>query len=101
MIIFLALPGGTVIGILLGHCIFGANGKVVAKYFLHVVYDLEGNILAKDSEYVNPEGIDISKMQEEAWKIIAVIEDHDCPRIKPHNKWSTFSLEEYFAQKKI
>ena len=93
----LALPTGEVIGVILGHCVFDRRGVVKAKYFTQTLYDLDGRILAKESDSDSNIHIDLLKMQEQGWKIISHIGDHDCPRITPKNEWSTIPLEEHFA----
>jgi hypothetical protein len=92
----LALPHGRVIGVLLGHCVFGAGGKVFAKYFKHTLYTLQGKVLAKEGGAAGKFEIDTGQLLDSAWLLIMKIKDHTCPVITPTEIWSDKTLREHF-----
>ncbi len=97
----LLVPNGKVIGVLLGHCVFGMDGQVKAKYFQHTLFTIEGNILAKAAESKKIFSIDIMQLVENAWLVIMKIKDHTCPVIVPTNEWTHLSLREHFYNVKM
>ncbi|HET6994270.1 MAG TPA: hypothetical protein VFI06_04760 [Chitinophagaceae bacterium] len=94
----LVLPDGTVIGVLLGHCIFGPDGTVKAKYFRKTLFSLQGKILAKNTGTGTHPDVDEKKLIEEAWKIISLIKNHSCPVVEPTGDWSGVTLAVHFGE---
>ena len=92
----LVLNDGTILGVILGHCVFGWQGKVMAKYFKHTLYTLDGHILAKDSVNTDTLKADINSVLEKAWVLLRQIKDHSCPLIKPTEKWANIYLKDHF-----
>ncbi|HQD09557.1 MAG TPA: hypothetical protein PLQ65_07830, partial [Flavihumibacter sp.] len=92
----LALIDGTVMGVLLGNCVFGNDGGVKAKFFQHTLFDLQGRILARENPRVRPVSVDNERLIDQAWKMIPLIKNHNCPIIDPTNDWSTMPLEDHF-----
>jgi hypothetical protein len=92
----LALPDGKVVGILLGHCVFGAEGKVLAKYFKHHLYTLEGKVLAIEDGTADKVNVDTSQLLQDAWLLIMRIKDHTCPIITPTEIWTGKTINEHF-----
>ncbi|GAO44668.1 hypothetical protein FPE01S_03_07070 [Flavihumibacter petaseus NBRC 106054] len=94
----LLLPDGHMVGVLLGSCLFGLDGKVKAKYFHHTLYTLEGEILA--SERSAPDTLaELAKRPSisAAWEIIKRIKDHTCPIIQPKSEWADLNMAAYFS----
>jgi hypothetical protein len=93
----LLIPDGKVIGVLLGHCVFGIDGQVKARYFKHNLFTMEGKILAKDGESDERFAIDIPQLVENAWILLMKIKDHTCPTVVPGDDWATTSVSEHFS----
>ncbi|MFT4024295.1 MAG: hypothetical protein QM664_10985 [Flavihumibacter sp.] len=92
----LALLDGTVMGVLLGNCVFGKDGGVKAKFFQHTLFDLQGNTLARENPRVKPVRVDSGGLIEQAWKMIPLIRNHNCPVIEPTGEWSATPMEDHF-----
>ncbi len=93
----LLIPDGKVIGVLLGHCVFGIDGQVKARYFQHTLFTMEGKALAKDDESNDRFAIDIPQLLENAWLLLMKIKDHTCPPVVPTDEWATTSVKEHFT----
>ncbi|KIC93575.1 hypothetical protein [Flavihumibacter solisilvae] len=94
----LAMPDGTLIGILLGHCVFNKEGKVKAKYFNHTLYALDGRILAKEKKTQAAIHLEAKFSVRNAWEFIQNIKDHSCPLIEPTETWAPVALKEFFNE---
>lgn len=92
----LLLKDGTILGVILGHCVFGWQGEVVAKYFNKKLYTLDGLILGKACGSADRPDTDIPELLEKAWALVKQIKDHTCPMIKPTEKWATAGPLEHF-----
>lgn len=98
----LALIDGTVMGVLLGNCVFGKDGGIRAKFFHHTLFDLDGRILARENRRVKPVPVSGESLIAQAWKMIPLIRNHDCPMIDPTEEWSPVPMEDHFmTQKKM
>jgi len=93
----LDIYGETILGVVLGHCVFDANGTARAKYFRHTLYTMEGRVLAREHGIVNHLAIDDFRMMTAAWDIVNAITDHSCPIIVPLNEWSNVPVAEHFS----
>lgn len=93
----LALIDGTVMGVLLGNCVFGRDGGVKAKFFQHTLFDLQGKILAMEKTIRKQPAVDSHELVQQAWEVIPLIKNHNCPVIEPTKQWSGVSLFEYFG----
>ncbi|RYY54074.1 MAG: hypothetical protein EOO09_15685 [Chitinophagaceae bacterium] len=88
--------GIEVLGIVLGNCVFDATGKACAKYFKHVLYDMDGRILARDGGIVDDLSIDPLTLKDASWEILEGVTDHSCPVIEPLTQWSAVAIKEHF-----
>lgn len=93
----IALPDERVIAVILGHCVFGADGKIRAKYFRNTLFTLDGRILAKENPGATPLQINEAALMEQGWEMITRVKDHYCPVIEPTEVWAGHPLAEYFA----
>lgn len=97
----LDIYGDTVLGVVLGHCVFDANGVARGKYFHHTLYTMEGRILAKEDGTVEHLAIDDYGIMEAAWRIVNGISSHECPVITPLKEWSGVLVMEHFTGVKV
>lgn len=96
----LLLPGGEVIGVLLGNCVFGIDGQVKGRYFKHTLFTLEGKVLARHGESHNKFAFNIQPLVDTAWLLLMKIKDHTCPEVVPTDEWMTKSVKEHFITSK-
>jgi hypothetical protein len=89
--------GTTILGVILGNCVFDSQGKARAKYFHHTLYNMEGRILAKENGFVQHLAIDPVALMHASWKVVNHITDHACPVIDPLNEWSSVPVAEHFS----
>jgi hypothetical protein len=92
----LFLRDGTLVGVVLGHCVFVQDGTVKAKYFNHTLYKVDGHILAMHNNKITGWPIDKDAPLQNAWKLIIKIKDHNCPLVDPTNIWTNVSLKDHF-----
>ncbi len=88
----ITLPEGHVAGVILGHCVFGRSGSVVGKLFDQTLYATNGEIIARLQAQTTKETGNTDLMRRQAWELIQIIKDHQCPWIIPQNKWSVQSI---------
>jgi hypothetical protein len=90
-------PGNlTVLGLVIGDCVFGSQARVLGKVFQRKVYNMSGEVLARREEkpLLLPEKFDIKSSITQAWRILMKIRDHACPWVDTKEKWSQASLDE-------
>lgn len=86
-IIFLA-EDQLVAGVILGHCVFGRSGSVVGKLFDQTFYAINGEIITRLQSNPTKETGDADLIRKQAWELIQIIKDHQCPWITPQDKWA-------------
>lgn len=89
------LPEGHVAGVILGHCVFGRSGSVVGKLFDQTLYATSGETVARLQAQPTKETGNPDLMRRQAWELIQVIKDHQCPWITPQNKWAVQSISAF------
>ena len=93
------LPGNKVAGILLGHCAYSQNGRVIGKFFSQALYNEKGEIIARQGGPVAA-GITLAedkKIMTDFWEIMARTSNHTGPWIVPTDKWSKDSLSNFLV----
>jgi hypothetical protein len=78
-----------VLGVILGSCVFGKDGKAKGKYFHKKFYSTSGEIVGMDYGSFDDKTIDTNFILNEGWKLITSITNHNCPWIYPLEKWSS------------
>ncbi|MBP7555995.1 MAG: hypothetical protein KA821_07010 [Chitinophagaceae bacterium] len=86
------LPDGHVAGVILGHCVFGRSGSVAGKLFDQTFYATNGEIIARLQPQTTKETGNTDLMRRQAWELIQIIKDHECPWIIPQNKWAAQTI---------
>ncbi len=81
-----------VAGVILGQCVFGRSGSVVGKLFDQTFYATNGEIIARLQPEPTKETGNADLIRKQAWELIQVIKDHQCPWITPQRKWATESI---------
>lgn len=82
-----------VIGFKLGDCVFSRHSLLIGKYFKSAIYNVEGEILAKDDGESADGDFDPAKVMLDAWKLIKGVKEHMCPWIIPGENWATLRLD--------
>ncbi len=87
----------SVLGLVLGNCVFDQRAKVLGKLFGHKIYNLSGEVLAEAHD--GPPSIHSSRNLREcmadAWSILTLIKDHSCPWVPAGKTWAQYSLAEH------
>ena len=81
-----------VLGVILGSCVFGKDGKIKGKYFHKKFYSNSGEIVAMDYGSFDDKTIDTTIVLQEGWNLITNITNHNCPWIYPLEKWSFIEI---------
>ena len=86
----------TVMGVILGNCIFGDAPSPLGKFFNNAFRNRLGKVVAKAQSVERP-GFIIDKVHilEGAWKILKRIKEHVCGWIPEIEEWSDTTLPEF------
>lgn len=89
-----------VIGIVLGHCVFGRTGAVKGKLINKTFYSLSGEIISWEHEWprITTEKFDMMELQQDGWAILSNIKDHYCPWINLCQQWSSMGVDDLLLQ---
>jgi hypothetical protein len=96
--IILTIDGKTVIGVILGNCIFSRNKKLIGKMIHEKFYLLNGRIFGAINPNLKFHEFDESKILKEAWDILSQIKEHSCQWIEETKKWDTAKFDEHFLR---
>lgn len=89
--------GTEMLGVILGNCVFDADGSPRAKFFHNTLYNMDGRIMARETGTKEDLIIDAAVLMNCSWEIVYHIKDHNCPMIEPLNEWSTVPAAEHFS----
>ncbi len=91
----------TVLGLLLGNCVFGRQPSPVGKFFNDIFRKKNGKIIAKLGEEVNakkpPKDAHLSL---QAWQILTKVKDHTCIWIVEKKSWTKQGFLEHLEAEK-
>lgn len=91
----------TVLGLLLGNCVFGKQVSPVGKFFNDTFRKKNGKIIAKLGEEVSakksPKDAHLSL---QAWQILTKVKDHTCIWIEEKKSWTKQGFLEYLSAEK-
>jgi hypothetical protein len=84
----------SVLGLVLGNCVFNKDAKVLGKLFHQKVHDLSGQVLAirDDNTLPLPNGFEPDECIIQGWQILINIKDHTCPWVTEKETWSETSF---------
>ena len=83
------------IGVILGHCVYGAQAKLIGIYFKGKIINIKGEIIATlKITAANPLSLNKHHFIAEGWTIIKKIKEHFCSFIEEKPVWSEDSLTE-------
>ncbi len=85
-----------VMGLVLGNCVYDRQAKVLGKLFQQQVHNIEGEIIAGQSDISSPlpQGFNITRCILQAWHILVKVKDHSGPWVKAGTNWARTSLAE-------
>lgn len=87
-----------VLGVVLGSCVFGKNGKIKGKFFHNKLYSTSGEILAMEAGPFNDTTVNVATVMEQGWEVITSIQDHTCPWVQPLERWSELGVVEFLKK---
>jgi len=94
--IVLDISTQTVMGVILGNCIFGDAPTPLGKFFNNVFRNTQGKVVAMANNAEKPgSAIDKVHILDGAWKILKKIKEHVCGWIPEGNEWSETSLTDF------
>jgi len=84
----------TVLGLIVGNCLFGNRAEPVGKFFNNTIRDIQGCILSKLSTEFYKAPVNEAELMAGTWRILMQIKNHVCTWIPEMNTWSANSLLE-------
>ncbi len=86
-----------VLGLVLGNCVFDRQARILGKLVHQKIYNLSGEVLARQSDSPGPlpEKFSEDHCVQQAWQILTMIKDHNCPWVTTRDTWSRDSLAGY------
>ena len=87
----------SVLGLVLGNCVFDKDARVLGKLFHQKVHNLLGEVMAVKDETSLPLPSDFDQTDciVQGWQILISIKDHSCPWVTEKESWSETSLAEF------
>lgn len=94
------VPGYSVRGVVLAHCVFTSKGVVKGKYFRGYIYNETGEIIAREAkgQIGDLTFSESTQIMKDAWELLARTKDHTAPWVIATDKWSGVTLEEFLLQ---
>lgn len=85
-----------VLGVRLGDLIFGHEGNIIGRISHGLLYNNEGEIVARLLTSSNHKIINenSAELNQQAWTIASRVKNHSGPWIEPSTKWSNRNLTE-------
>ena len=87
-----------VAGVILGQCVFGANGGLKGKYFHKTLYSVEGEKIGEQTDQPYYHQLDNSGVLQKTWQLLQKIKNHNSPWITPKESWAPANLSEFLCQ---
>ena len=84
------------IGIILGHCVYGTQARLTGIYFKGKIINIKGEIIAtlKTAATAKPLSFNTHYFVAQSWGIIKKIKEHFCSFVEEKSIWSKESLTE-------
>ena len=96
--IILSIDGNTVIGVVLGNCVFSRNKKLIGKLIHEKIFLLNGRIIGAINSNLVFHEFDQSQILKDAWEILSQIKEHSCQWIEETKKWDSSKFNEHFLK---
>ena len=92
----------SVIGVILGNCVFGDAPQPIGKYFNNIFRGVNGKMIAVtgDTEQRHT-NINELKVLDEAWKILKKVKEHVCGWIQEAEEWADITFSEFLKPKTL
>ena len=85
-----------VIAVILGHCVFSGNGKLIGKIFNDKFFLLNGKLIGVLRNTPISHQFDETKILQEAWNILSKIKEHNCVWLNDSQLWDGSEFFEHF-----
>ncbi len=97
--IILSTEKDTVLGLVLGNCVYGTDTRPIGKFFKDRFRQLDGTIMATlGTEAVSGRPLHESMILRQAWTILMQVKDHVCVWVEERNNWSSETLLDALLQ---
>ncbi|MES2777851.1 MAG: hypothetical protein V4722_26965 [Bacteroidota bacterium] len=87
----------TVLGLIVGNCLFGNRAEPVGKFFNNTIRDIQGRIISKLSAEFYSAPVNERDLMAGTWNILMQIKNHVCTWIPELTTWSDKDLTEVLA----
>lgn len=100
--IILDIDSETVVGVVLGNCVFGNAEQPIGKYFNNTFRAVNGKMIAVTSE-TKKTNIKINELKvlDGAWRILKKVKEHVCGWIQEAEEWADLTFQEFLCTKNI
>ncbi len=91
----------TVLGLIVGNCVFGYRVDPIGKFFNNSLRDIEGRIICKLAPEFYTTPVNEKELMAGTWRILMQIKNHVCTWIPEMHTWSNKSLSEVLGVEQI
>jgi hypothetical protein len=88
--LIISVADNKLMGIILGHCVYGMQAKLIGTYFKEKIIDTKGETIAALKTGSLPDKVSVNKESfiAESWAMIRKIKEHFCPFVEEKLVWS-------------
>jgi hypothetical protein len=94
--ILVAIHDESVLGVILGHCVFSKNEKLIGRIFSDKIFLQNGKLIGTIVNIPANHQFDEIKTLQDAWMILSKIKEHNCSWIKDSQVWDLSEFLEHF-----
>src|SRR6476660_2773776 len=88
--LIISVTNNKLMGIILGHCVYGLQAKLIGTYFKEKIIDTKGETIAELKTVSTPDKLSVNKehFKTESWGMIRKIKEHFSPFVEEKLVWS-------------
>jgi hypothetical protein len=88
--LIISVTNDKLMGIILGHCVYGMQAKIIGTYFKEKIIDTKGETIGSLKTVSTPNKFLFNKEHfiAEGWAMIRKIKEHFCPFVEEKLVWS-------------
>jgi hypothetical protein len=97
--LIISATNNKLMGIILGHCVYGMQAKLIGTYFKEKIIDTKGETIASVKTTSTPNKLSLNKEHfiAEGWAMIRKIKEHFCPFVQEKLVWSKTNFTEILS----
>jgi hypothetical protein len=97
--LIISATNNKLMGIILGHCVYGMQAKLIGTYFKEKIIDTKGETIASVKTTSTPNKLSLNKEHfiTEGWAMIRKIKEHFCPFVQEKLVWSKTNFTEILS----